>query len=480
MDPTQANRLNPQAFQIQTPGAGLFRSVGDFGSAIYGTDPATGKLVTYDITSLGKQAILQQKGATQDSNGVYAAFNNLNNGDFAAAGLKVLKDKYGIDYNSLQQVNMGDFIQDLARRGIAQSINADGQLGNFSVQGDFNNLAGQTGASLQSRTLNNTPNTLSTPPAGTQQNNAPGTIQPSQGLQGGLNVPTPGGIDSATGLPWVNPNANYFNQGGSTPTGTTPGNTQSTPTGTTGTTPTSGTSPTSNPQGTALDVATLPPEFQQLYSQLETYLQQLQQRGQVLNPDVNITPEQTLSFLNQAKSEINPYYASQLRLATDTLSKTLNYGIANEQKSETQAQRDYSTNLRTLGESSADRGFAQSGLRQRDEGNLAYDTNTSIQNARDALSYNAGNAASSFAQQYGSANLPSLNIGNAPRALAGQPGFQNSSGSSPLYQLSPSVYQGLKGSNEYQQEADVQNRASQLESAFRTTQGINQARTLTL
>lgn len=230
----------------------------------------------------------------------------------------------------------------------------------------------------------------------------------------------------------------------------------------------------------APEVATLPPEFQQLYTQLETYLQQLTQRGQVLNPDVNITPEQTLAFLNQAQTEINPYYAGQLKLAKDSLSKTLNYAIGNEQQSEQQAQRDYSTNLRTLGETAADRGFAQSGLRQRDEGNLAYDTQTSIDNARKALSYNSGNAASTFAQQYGSDNLPNPTIGQAPRVLAGQPNFQTGGGSNPLYQLSPDVYSGLKGSSQYQQQADISNRASQLESAFRTTQGVNQARQLIL
>lgn len=230
----------------------------------------------------------------------------------------------------------------------------------------------------------------------------------------------------------------------------------------------------------APEAAHLPPEFQQLYTQLETYLQQLQQRGQVLNPDVNITPQQTLAFLNQAQTEINPYYAGQLKLAKDSLSKSLDYSVGTENQSEQQAQKDYATNLRTLGESAADKGFAQSGMRVRDENNLASDTQTSIDQARRSLSYNAGNAASTFAQQYGSDNLPAPTMGNAPRVISGNSQFQTSGGSSPLYQLSPDVYSGLKGSQQYQQDADISNRASQLESAFRTTQGINQARTLTL
>lgn len=228
------------------------------------------------------------------------------------------------------------------------------------------------------------------------------------------------------------------------------------------------------------DVSTLPPQFQQLYDQLDQYLKRLQQNGQVLNPNVQLDPSKVAEFLNQAHSEIDPYYQGQLKLAKDAISSSLGYGVNQEQQYETQAERNYGDSLRTLGEQSADQGFAQSGIRMRKEGDLAYNTNTAIQQNRDQLSYNAGNAARTFAQSYGTSSLPSMSIGSAPTAVAGQAGFNRSAGSLPLYQLSPDVYDGLVGSQQYQQRADVANRASQLEGAYNTTQGINQARQLIL
>lgn len=162
-NPTQEQlnaRLNPTAVQIQTPGKGLFRSVGDYGSTIYGTNDA-GQIVTYDVTQLGKDAILS-KNSTKDQYGNYVAFSGLNSGVFAQEGLKVLKDKYGIDYNSLNQVNMGDYIQQLGRTG-KFSQNADGALQGYSTQGDWNTLTPQQAATLNTQTINNTPNTLATP-----------------------------------------------------------------------------------------------------------------------------------------------------------------------------------------------------------------------------------------------------------------------------------------------------------------------------
>lgn len=305
----------------------------------------------------------------------------------------------------------------------------------------------------------------------------------------------PNGVSPATGgyVQGANPNANLQTPGAmgvpppqlatNTQAPVTPTQTPTTPTPTTSSTPTSGgTSTTGGGTSGALppDVATLPPEFQQLYSQLNTYLQQLQQRGQVLNPNVEITPEQTASFLQQAKTEIDPYYSSQLKIATDALSSSLGYATQNEQTSEDRLQKTYGRSLENIGVTAADQGFAQSGIRQRNESDLAYNTNNQIQDARGALSQNAGNAARSFAQLWGGNALPTSTIGAAPRAIAGNPTFANSGGNLPLYQLSPEVYAGLTGSQKYQQNTDVANRASQLEGAFRSNQAITQARQLTL
>ena len=228
------------------------------------------------------------------------------------------------------------------------------------------------------------------------------------------------------------------------------------------------------------DLSTLPPEFQQMYSELNNFLAELQKRGQVLNPNIEITPEKTAEFLSQAEREINPYYAGQLKLAKDTLLNSVNYGQQNLLTQEQRAQQQYGTGVRQLGESAAEQGFAQSGLRQRDERQLASDTQNAIDDARNQFSYNAGNAARTFAQQFGSAELPQFNIGQAPRALPGTGSFASGSGSLPLYQLSPDTYSGLVGEQEFARRGQVQSRASQLEEAFRGTQANAQQRQLIL
>ena len=134
--------------------------------------------------------------------------------------------------------------------------------------------------------------------------------------------------------------------------------------------------------GTTPDLSSLPPELQQLYTQLETYLKELEKRGQVLNPNIEITPQKMAEFLKQAETEIAPYYANLLKTSRDSLYQTLGFTrdqvLINEQRLEQQ----YGKNLRGLGETSAEQGFALSGLRQRDEGELATDTQQVIDDSR--------------------------------------------------------------------------------------------------
>ena len=226
--------------------------------------------------------------------------------------------------------------------------------------------------------------------------------------------------------------------------------------------------------------ASLPPEFQALYTQLETYLQELQRRGQVLNPNIEISPDQVAQFMTQAETEIAPYYQNLLKVAKDSFVNTLQYGKENLQRGEQNAETQYGRSLQSLGENSAERGFAQSGIRVRDEGNLASDTQQQIDAARSQLQYGANQAAGQFAQTFGTANLPTLDLGAAPTVKSGEYNFSSSGRTSPLYQLSPEVYNGLTGTNQFEQTAAVKSRASELEGAYRTQQAINQARQLTL
>lgn len=163
MNPTQAQldaRLNPEKVTIYNPGNGIFKAVGDFGSTLYRWD--NGKFTTLDILALGKQELLDRYGSEKDQYGNYKALQGKDAGSQATAGLEVLKNKYGIDWKSLPSVNMGDFMQQLAKNGYG-SQNADGQFIMSGGPGTINDFVNVAPAQLTAQDINDKPNFLATP-----------------------------------------------------------------------------------------------------------------------------------------------------------------------------------------------------------------------------------------------------------------------------------------------------------------------------
>src|SRR3990167_8369757 len=68
----------------------------------------------------------------------------------------------------------------------------------------------------------------------------------------------------------------------------------------------------------APDLSGLPPEWVILYNQLQEYLTKLQERGERINPNIEITPQQVAEFTKKAEGEIDPYFGSQLKLARES------------------------------------------------------------------------------------------------------------------------------------------------------------------
>jgi len=197
---------------------------------------------------------------------------------------------------------------------------------------------------------------------------------------------------------------------------------------------------------------------------LEQYLIQEQARGNVLNPNVEITPQRIAEFMKKAESEIDPYFSGQLRLAREGFLRSVGYTTDEIIQQEAQLEKQYARQLRQLGEVSAERGFAQSGIRGREERELAEDTQAGIDRTRRQFAFQAGSAAREYAKMYGvGESVP--NIAEAPRVLAGQSAFQRSGRQLPFYDLSPDVYNGLVGEQEYLRRASVARRASELEGA---------------
>lgn len=301
-----------------------------------------------------------------------------------------------------------------------------------------------------------TPNaTAGTAPGNTQtgglnfdQGQAANTANPPQfDAQGNL-VPGTGGLPSSIG---VTGSPSQGTSGGAMTTGAGTGTGAFTPTG--------------------------DPKYDTLLTQLQGYLDKLTANGQKINPNVQITPEQIAQFTAQAATQIHPYYATQLQAATSSFLGGLGYDVNKYNADVQKAQTDYTRQLDTLSSQSADQGFAQSGIRQKQEGQLAGDTNFSLDSSRNALMQNAQNTAGQFAQTYGGLNTPTSNFNvSQARALPGQSTF--STQNSGLYTLDPNIYNKLIGSQQNAEKSATDTLSSQLQSNYLQGQANNATRSL--
>ena len=219
--------------------------------------------------------------------------------------------------------------------------------------------------------------------------------------------------------------------------------------------------------------------YDELLKTLQQYLDELRKRGQAINPNIEITPEKLAEFTKLAESEIDPYYKTQLGLARETFLRDVGYTTGTLQRFEQDLERKYGQQVRQVGESAAERGFALSGIRGREEQDLATDVQRQIEDRRRELGFTAGTSARTFAQQYGGQAIPNIpTLGEAPRVLAGQEQFQKGTRELPFYELSPDVYQGLVGQKQFEQDAAKRTRIAELEQAERQRQAVQQSRDL--
>lgn len=224
----------------------------------------------------------------------------------------------------------------------------------------------------------------------------------------------------------------------------------------------------------------LSPTEQALYDQLESYVKKLEASGQSVNPNIEITKKQAADFLRQAEQEIDPYYKSQLKVARDALLRELGYSEDQILQEEQQLERQYQDTRQQTLAAAAESGLAQSGQRVKAEDTLALGARETLAAGRRSLNYNANSLASAFARDYGTTNLPNSTIATAPNVFSGQQSFTRSSRALPMYELSSSTYDKLKGAKEFERDAAVKSRAAQLEGVFRGKGALDQTRRLTL
>lgn len=216
-----------------------------------------------------------------------------------------------------------------------------------------------------------------------------------------------------------------------------------------------------------------------LNSVMEEYLKKMQTAGMQINPNITIDASTLQEFATLAAKEIDPFYAEQLKVGVSDFLRESGFSKDKLIEDEKRLSQKYGAATRQLSENFADKGFAQSGLRQTDERQLALDTQNQINDTRNKFQFDMGTAGRNLEQKFGTSNVPGFTLGNRPTVGAGEAKFGTSS-DSPLYSLSDSLYQGIKGSNTYEQDAAKRVRQSQLAEGYRSGQSLSQIRSLTI
>lgn len=182
MDPTPqqlAARLNPTPTQTYTPVNGISTDTNQEYLFLNGPN-GTSSLHISDILGPGEAAA-----ANQQAGGAMGAIN---------AARDMLKSKYGIDIGALTSVNKADLDQSLMRSG---HVGPNG-MPSYAPNNGITDFVNQNPASLQTTTINNTPNALPTSAEMAKMQSDPNYIQaPAPGAIGdtshSLNSTLPGG-----------------------------------------------------------------------------------------------------------------------------------------------------------------------------------------------------------------------------------------------------------------------------------------------
>lgn len=192
----------------------------------------------------------------------------------------------------------------------------------------------------------------------------------------------------------------------------------------------------------------------------------------VINPDVEINSTMIDGFLAQAKQELAPYYGQLFKQADEDLRvgfKQIGEDLASNEE---QLGRKYGQDLQATQESLAARGLAFSGIRDKQENDLASQTKSAIEAGRREAERRALDLGTKGERLLGSSqfptNLPTVNA--APTPITGQAGVYGFSNPSGTRQLFNSVG-GTTGTLQQEQLEAEQARQRELTGNERTLRG---------
>jgi hypothetical protein len=211
----------------------------------------------------------------------------------------------------------------------------------------------------------------------------------------------------------------------------------------------------------------LPDELKSAYLQLLRSMEDTVKAGEVINPNIEITPEQIQKFTKQATSELDPYYQEQIKFYQQDLDTSISRLTEDFKTGVRNAEDPFKRNLAAQAEAEA-----QAGLTYGSERNVR--EKTAIQQQQQAIDEIAKQTGRSIEDTYKQAErtLGSDILGGVDTSL---PTYGVSKqGFSPLNSRSLfSPTGGLVGSLPKERTVAIKGRESELEEEFRKKRILN-------
>ena len=206
---------------------------------------------------------------------------------------------------------------------------------------------------------------------------------------------------TATQVPQYNSNGTII------PANQAPTTIATTPTTTPTTTPPASTQPQSS-FSAVTGYQTGNAQLDAIVAGLQTTLNQMIASGQVINPNIALSPSDITTFLNQAKGIIDPYFSSQISQIQEGLSQNLT-SLQQQWDNEQQAdQLAFQQDLAKTREANAGQGTALSGGRNLQELQATQSAQNTINQQQNSLQGQAQSAVNTAAQQIGSSSTNTL------------------------------------------------------------------------
>lgn len=223
-------------------------------------------------------------------------------------------------------------------------------------------------------------------------------------------------------------------------------------------------------QNTSTKYSTGNSQLDALLGEMQGYLDKLISSGKTVNPNIELTPAEIQGFLDQASTEINPYYKSQFDVIKKDLSSNLDLLQKSYELNKENSLSDFTKSLGASRESASGAGTIFSGVRGKNEQQLVDAENRILKGQDLQTKQSAQNAVTTAERQIGSRNLSDITLPTFNSVTASNSGLGSFVPSRTLDYFSSG---GITGSLEREQTTAVQSRAANLEEAARKTRALN-------